>query len=116
MGTDLSLLRWFLQRLTGLGLAFFLSVHIITQHFTVMDVVNFHNVVNRIQSSILWLIFYFLFLVFILWHGLNGVYEIVNDYTPSRGLRLFIGWGCWLIGLAASGWGCYVLINWWLCK
>jgi succinate dehydrogenase hydrophobic anchor subunit len=112
MNADLSALRWFFQRLTGLFLTVLLAIHIITLHFTVSEAINFQIVVTRIQSSVFWLIFYVSFLFLTLWHGFNGVYEVVCDYAPSAGFRRFMIWFFWLFGLLLFAWGMNVLLTW----
>lgn len=111
MNNNLTLIRWFLQRLTALLLVIILVVHIIVTHFT-SGSINFETVVQRIQSSIFWLIFYSLFLLSALFHGINGVYGIIEDYAPSPNLRKVIAWFCWILGLIAFGWGLQVLLTW----
>ncbi|MBI4835121.1 MAG: hypothetical protein HY811_09930 [Planctomycetes bacterium] len=112
MNSDLSTIRWFFQRITGILLTALLAIHIITLHFTVSEVISFDTVVTRIQSSIFWLFFYTLFLLLTLWHGFNGVYEVVSDYAPSPGLKRFMIWFFWLFGLILFAWGMNVLLTW----
>ena len=101
--------RWFLQRLTGLLLALFLITHIVVLHFSGNSPVDFKIVVSRLANPF-WLIFYILFLTNTIFHALNGLYGVIEDYNPSRALRLFLSVVLWSIGLIAIIWGIYVLM------
>ncbi|MDI6732766.1 MAG: succinate dehydrogenase, hydrophobic membrane anchor protein [Planctomycetota bacterium] len=112
----MSFLRWFLQRLTGLVLAVALIIHIVVLHFSGDSPVSCQAVRERLSNP-LWFVFYIIFLSATLFHALNGLYEIVQDYKPSRKVNLVLTVGCLVIGLIALIWGIYVLIAWvnWLC-
>jgi len=69
----MSLLRWFLQRLTGLILAICLIVHTVVLHFSSNSAIDFNVVAGRLVNP-LWFIFYLVFLSSAIFHGLNGVY------------------------------------------
>ncbi|MFH0889026.1 MAG: succinate dehydrogenase, hydrophobic membrane anchor protein [Planctomycetota bacterium] len=101
--------RWFLQRFTGLLLALFLITHVVVLHFSGGSPVDFKIVVSRLANSF-WLIFYVLFLTNTIFHALNGLYGVVEDYNLSRTLRLLLSVALWSIGLIAVIWGIYVLI------
>lgn len=107
---DLVLIRWFLQRLTALILAVCLVIHIVVVHFSFAEIISFDAVARRIKADNFWVFFYIVFLSTTLFHGLNGLYEIINDYAPSRNLRLVLAWLFWIIGILAFAWGVYVLL------
>lgn len=110
---DLSLFRWLLQRITAILLVLFLAIHIITIHFIPAEVVNLDNVMGRIHGSTFWLIFYGLFLITALFHGLNGVYEIIIDYNPPTVLRRTVTVLFCLLGVAAFVLGLQTLLMFW---
>lgn len=107
--SDSSLLRWFLQRLTGFILLACLAIHVIVLHFT-HEPIKLQIVVNRIQSATFWPIFYCIFLGATMFHGLNGLYGIIMDYAPSLTLKRVLSWSFWIIGLIAFAWGLQVLL------
>lgn len=108
---NLSSLRWFLQRLTSVLLTFFLIVHFIIYFFHLPRPITFAAIVQHIQSSIFWLIFYMLLLMIVLSHSLNGLYQIIEDYRPSSQLRLIITWFLWIFGLITFAWGLQILLT-----
>jgi succinate dehydrogenase hydrophobic membrane anchor protein len=101
--------RWFLQRLTGLLLAVFLITHTVVLHFSGNSPIDFKVVVARLTNS-LWLLFYVLFLTNAIFHALNGVYGVIEDYNPSRTLKVSLSAILWVMGLLAVVWGIYVLM------
>lgn len=107
----MSFLRWFLQRITGLLLVACLGTHTVILHFTGHSPVDMNVVHDRLKDSF-WLVFYIVFLSSTLLHGLNGVYEIVDDYKPSHGVQILLGIILWGAGLIALLWGVYVLVAW----
>jgi succinate dehydrogenase hydrophobic membrane anchor protein len=112
MNSNIGLWRWLFQRITAIILVILLSVHLITLHFS-HQAFTFNTVVVRIQSRSGWLIFYTLFLIVALWHGLNGFYQVVEDYKPSAGFKKFLILICWVGGIILFIWGLRVLLSWW---
>ncbi len=82
-------LSWFLQRITALYLFVFLIAHFVIMHFVGSGEVTYETVAPRLSSP-LWKAGDLLFLIFALYHGLNGLWQVLEDYTKSRGLRLFL--------------------------
>ena len=101
---------WFLQRFSGLFLAFFLGVHIVALHFAREWKVSFETVLHRLQNNPFIMVFYLLFIPTVVYHGLNGLWGIVLDYAPSEGTRRAFFLGLWALGVAATLFGLWVLI------
>jgi succinate dehydrogenase / fumarate reductase membrane anchor subunit len=82
-------LAWFLQRLTGIVLVPILLVHLLTMH-------RYHehglawDQVTRLMSNPYWKVLEISFLVLALYHGLNGIYAIIQDYVKVAWVRLAI--------------------------
>lgn len=99
---------WFLQRITGLFLAVFLIAHIKVLHldfnFAEQGLLDFSVVIERLQGSIGWGIFYFLFILSALFHGLSGFWGIVMDFRPSPGGRKAWLTAIWLVGIVVAIW------------
>jgi len=111
-------LFWFLQRLTGLFLAVFLFTHVKVLHwdFNFTDaamaptgLLDFRFVASRLQGSIGWVLFYFMFIISSLFHGLNGLWAIVLDFRPSRGIQTTWLAVLWALGILVSIWGLLTL-------
>lgn len=102
-------LGWFLQRITAIFLAFGLLVHFWVLHFVIERPVTFAKVQERMLTPG-WVIFDLLLLVFVLYHALNGLWNIIIDYNPSPAFRKVLGWGIFIFGLALLIIGIYALI------
>jgi succinate dehydrogenase hydrophobic anchor subunit len=107
----MSFLRWVLQRLTGLLLVLGLGTHTIVIHFSGHSPIDVNVVQDRLKD-VFWLVFYVVFLAATLFHGLNGVYEVIDDYKPGRSFRIFVSIILWGAGLLALVWGLIVLMKW----
>ena len=119
-------MRWLLQRITGLLLAACLITHTVIIHFSGHSPVDMNVVHDRLKDNF-WLIFYAVFLGSTLFHGLNGFYEVIDDYKlplkrdgkgrvlsdpSSHRLQALLGVVLWGVGLIALAWGVYVLVQW----
>ncbi|MCD6454769.1 MAG: succinate dehydrogenase, hydrophobic membrane anchor protein [Candidatus Aminicenantes bacterium] len=96
MGSGKSLVKrnkgamaWFLQRVTALYLFVFLIAHFVIMHFVGTGEVTYETVAPRLSSP-LWKAGDLLFLLFALYHGINGLWQVLEDYIRGRGLRLFL--------------------------
>jgi succinate dehydrogenase / fumarate reductase, membrane anchor subunit len=81
-------LPWLLQRISAVILFILLLFHFITYHFlTQTRSVGYLQVMKRAQSW--WFpLLQFMFLITALYHGLNGVWSVLEDYTSSKFWRL----------------------------
>jgi succinate dehydrogenase hydrophobic anchor subunit len=113
-------LFWLLQRFSGLFLAVFLLTHVKVLHWdfnftkAASGMLDFGFVINRLHGSMPWLIFYFLFILSALFHGLNGLWAVVLDFRPSKTIQttwLAVLWG---IGILFAIWGFYTLRTFYL--
>ncbi len=104
-----SVLFWLLQRVSGLFLAIFLFTHVKVLHwdfdFTTQGLLDFTFVIDRLQGSVGWSIFYFLFIISALFHGLNGLWAIVLDFRPSRVFQHVWLAVLWTVGILAAYYG-----------
>ena len=107
-----SLLTWFLQRFSGLFLAFFLFTHIDVHHFLHREgLIDFAMVNQRLGGSFWWKLYYLLFVPFCVFHALNGIWAILADYRPSGGFTVTTKIVFWVIGLLLIFIGAMTLIN-----
>jgi succinate dehydrogenase hydrophobic anchor subunit len=103
-----SALFWFLQRVTGLLLGIFLFTHIRVLHFNYdfvkQGLMNFDFVIARLKSSIGWSVFYFLFILSALFHGLIGLWAVIMDFRPSpTGQKVWLT-AIWILGIVVTFW------------
>jgi succinate dehydrogenase hydrophobic anchor subunit len=107
-----SLLTWFLQRLSGLFLGFFLFTHINVHHFLHSEgMIDFAAVNARLSGSFGWKLYYLLFVPFCVFHALNGLWAVLADYRPSGGLSTFGKVIFWVIGIILTVVGAITLTN-----
>ncbi len=108
---------WLLQRVTGGALLILLTLHIVVNHiFNIAEVeddilpglVVFSDVADRFETPAYWIIAVLL-LSFALFHGLNGIRNILLDYGV-RGTGEKVATGALLgVGLAAFTFGVIAL-------
>ena len=89
---------WLLQRISAVIVFILLMIHFYTYHFLSQGkAVTYSQVVAKVSTW--WFpLFQFIFLVTALYHGMNGVWTIVEDYLANRYARLF----CYSVLLAAA--------------
>jgi len=82
-------IAWLLQRISAVVLFVLLIYHFFTYHFISSATPGWGKVVSKMQSP--WFsVMQFLFLTAALYHGLNGVWMVVEDYIHSKFWRFFI--------------------------
>jgi succinate dehydrogenase / fumarate reductase, membrane anchor subunit len=103
---------WLLQRLSALFLIVGLGGHFLAVHFFVNKnkMLTFQEIAARMASPG-WLIFDGLLLAAGLYHGLNGLNNVLRDHIPNRGAQRVIGWILFLGGAALMVFGMMVLVQ-----
>jgi len=88
---------WFFQRITGAILLITLLGHFWVLHFFPPDhgAITYESVMQRLSHP-LWRTFDLLFLVFGLYHGMNGVTLVIHDYVSSKGWRMALVGTLWV--------------------
>ena len=81
--------HWFLQRVSGAVLLVLLIIHFWVTHYFPGGVLSYQNVATRLSQPG-WKLLYLVFLVLCIYHGLNGLWIILQDYVRKDGLRLFV--------------------------
>lgn len=114
----LSFWPWFLQRVTGGALLILLTLHIVVNHiFNIAEVeddilpglVVYSDVADRFETAGYWVIAVLL-LSFALFHGLNGIRNILLDYgLRGTGDRIVIG-ALLGVGMVAFTFGIIALV------
>ena len=101
---------WLLQRITGIFLAFFLILHILVLHFTKDWRIDFSLVTSRLENTG-WVIFYLIFVPAGLFHAFNGAWQVIHDYRPKAGTVKTVKALLWILGIAISVWGYYLIFT-----
>ncbi len=104
-----STLGWYLQRVSAILISVGLLVHFWVLHFTMTRPVTFEKVQERLLSPG-WVTFDLILLAAVIYHGLNGLWNILTDYNPSPALRKFYGWLIVAIGLLLVYFGYVILM------
>lgn len=104
---------WILHRLTAWGLLLFLGVHMWFNHFALLDsaqAITFELVSRRFQLyPFLYAINDSLLLACTIFHGFNGVRNVVYDLTVSTGIRRFTTVTLVILGLVLFALGVVTL-------
>ena len=107
--TSRSPLFWLLQRISGAFLAVFLFTHVKVLHwdfdFTTQGLIDFTFVIDRLSGNLVWGIFYFLFILSALFHGLSGLWAVILDFRPSGTAQKTWLAALWIIGILVAFYG-----------
>jgi succinate dehydrogenase / fumarate reductase membrane anchor subunit len=102
---------WLLQRVTGVYLVIGIVVHFWVLHYSGDPLAKeFQHVAHRLSRPG-WFLFDLSLLFAALYHGLNGIYNIILDFNIREGARKVVGWILWWIGVIASGLGIWILTS-----
>ena len=82
-------LFWFFQRVTGVYLAVVLFAHVWVLHYLIGEEVTFAGVAERVATP-LWKTIDISFLVVALFHGLYGLWIVLDDYIHWGWARIIL--------------------------
>lgn len=105
---------WLLQRVSAALLLLGLGMHFLVLHYVKTPGGNVlaatdSTMLRFVTSTRFWVVFDGLLLALVLYHGLNGLHNIVKDYAPGERARKVSAWTLWLVGLAACMLGVLLL-------
>lgn len=86
-------IAWLFQRITAVVLFILLISHYIAYHFLGRAHSNneiVYDKVKALMSSPIFNLLQFLFLITALYHGINGIWMVIEDYISNKNLRLFL--------------------------
>ena len=109
---------WFFQRVSGMLLIFLLAVHIWMGHFSGLgDVIDgrqeelvLFDIVKQRLAQGLFIFVDFSLLALALYHGLNGMRNIVLEWPRAARREKSITTGLWVLGAATFVYGAWVLL------
>lgn len=100
---------WILQRFTAVLLLFFLGTHIFVLHYIPENLtIDFLGVAARFKS-VMYIFIDSGLLAASLYHGFNGVRNILFDFFVDDGKRKFINIILLIAGIVFFLWGAYAL-------
>jgi len=91
-------------------LALGLLIHFIAVHFMTKRPLTFDQIRERLATP-LWATIDGILLLCAVYHGLNGVFNIVKDFNPEPGTRKFVGALLGIVGTLTFAYGLYVLVH-----
>ena len=103
--------QWFFMRISGLVLVFLALAHFAITHI-INDVEETKSgfVANRWDNP-LWRIYDFALLTLSLFHGLNGLRVIMDDYIPAAGKRATVKSILYTVSLLLFAYGTFTIIT-----
>ncbi len=104
---------WIFQRFSGVVLLLTLLGHMLMVHFSLAEFkavpLTPEQVAERFANP--WMqLFYVVFLLMAIGHGLNGVLNAVDDYIRCDFSRMAATWAVWALGLVLLIWGLFTLV------
>ncbi len=109
---------WLLQLITGVLIAVLLGIHLVLQHLddilgffgvNVANSTSWDSMINRSSQGI----FVFLYLALLavgLYHGINGLRNIILETTSSVKVKNIVTWSFIILGIGVFIWATYVPI------
>jgi succinate dehydrogenase / fumarate reductase membrane anchor subunit len=82
-------LLWFFQRVSGIYLAAVLFLHVIMLHVLLKEEISFEAIMDRVATP-MWKTIDISFLVVAIFHGLYGLWIILDDYIHKGWARMLI--------------------------
>jgi succinate dehydrogenase / fumarate reductase membrane anchor subunit len=102
--------NWVIQRITGLALVVFMIGHYILMHYQPESGHTYDAVLARMQFS--WYrIIDLTFITLGMYHGLNGIWNIVRDYRLTTIKRYAILSLIFIFGIAFTIWGYTIIFS-----
>jgi succinate dehydrogenase / fumarate reductase, membrane anchor subunit len=89
-GTAWETFSWYFFRVSGVGLIFLAIIHLLLMHvFNDVSATGYNFIVLRYENPF-WRVYDLLLLTLALFHGLNGLRIVCDDYIRTRGVRLAV--------------------------
>ena len=102
--------EWLFQRVSGVVLAILLGLHFILLHYAGSGVVSYEEVAPRLANPY-YKALQLLFLVLGLYHAMNGVKLLIDDYVHHEGWRILLTVANWVVTLAFFLFGAITILT-----
>lgn len=107
---DFETWSWLFMRVSGLALVFLALIHFALTHI-VTDVADTGSgFVAERWANPLWRLFDWALLALALFHGLNGLRWIIDDYVPTASRRAVVKAGLYSLSLALFAYGSLTIL------
>lgn len=90
--------EWFAQRVSGVALVVLLFLHFFVLHYVTEGPVTYEKVMYRLASPT-WKAIDLSFLLFAVYHAMNGFRSVVDDFVHSALIRAACIGGLWLVSV-----------------
>ena len=109
---------WLWQLITGVLIAVLLGIHMVMQHLdkillffgvNLNDTTSWNSMIERSREA-LWAGIYVVLLAVLLYHGLNGLRNIILELTPSPRTERVVTGVILAVGIIVFIWASYVPI------
>lgn len=109
---------WFMQLVTGVLIALLAGIHIVWMHLDAIlsffgvdatEVTSWESMIRRANQGI-WAGIYIALLAVVLYHGLNGLRNIILELTPSARTERIVTWTIVVFGIITFIWSAYIPI------
>ena len=91
---------WWFFRVSGVGLVFLAIIHLVIMHVTTDVSETVYDFVANRYNNPFWRGYDLLLLTLALFHGLNGLRIVCDDYIRSRGWRVAVVSGLFIIAIS----------------
>jgi succinate dehydrogenase membrane anchor subunit len=99
-GNGFETFSWWFFRVSGVGLVFLAIIHLFIMHVTTDVSETVYDFVANRYANPFWRGYDLLLLTLALFHGLNGLRIVCDDYIKSRGWRVAVVSGLFLIAIS----------------
>ena len=93
----LTLRSYMAQRITALLMAPFVLVHLAVMIYAIQGGLSAGEILGRTQGSVLWFLFYGMFVFAVSIHAAIGLRVIAHEWAGLKGAAL--DWAMWAVGL-----------------
>lgn len=101
-GFSWELFSWYFMRVSGIGLVFLAIIHLFVMHVSNDVSQTTYDFVAARYANPFWRVYDLLLLTFALFHGLNGLRVIIDDYVRNNAWRL--AWQTFIAAVAIVFW------------
>ena len=102
---------WILQLVTGVLIAVFLGIHVVLLHLNdilgTTEPTSWASMIDR-SSQGLFVALYIALLAVGLYHGINGLRNLLLEVTKSAKTTRLFNWVLAVVGIIIFGWGTWV--------
>ena len=110
VGSRFELYSWLFMRISGVLLIFLALGHLAIMHIiNNIDIIDYEFVVARFATPF-WRVYDLLMLLLAMFHGLNGLRTVIDDYIHPVRVKKFSLTSMYIVGIVFTLVGSYTLI------